>query len=300
MEQFVVNILTWNLQKKSSEVLKHTLKHVAHENEINVIVLQEAGIDVIAELKPDFKEVIYEKVAEKCTLRILIKKDIFDVSQPYKGEQNKLFFVHLKQKGSKEGFNIAGVHLHSKSGSAENKDIVRTHKNTVITDKIKNLESDTKFTSTKRTVLVGDFNANPYDNDLLDFAMIPAIQDRELITILTSESSIFPDTVKNVDYWYNPMWNFFGDHNAYSEKDSKRKAGSYFLFSESWTKMWHLFDGFILRPSIMHCIDYAKSGILECTKSRNFIKPNKLKNRYGLIDELLSDHLPVKISLILN
>ena len=298
-----VNILTWNVQKKSSKELKTALKDAVQENDINIIVLQEAGNGVISDLLPEFIEVKVndQKNEEKCTLRILIKQGIFEVQlNPYKGVSNKLFFVHLKQKGSTIGFNMAGVHLHSKVGSGENKDIRRMHKNTKITTEIKRLEKDVKFAATNRTILAGDFNANPYDNDLLDFDMIPAIQHKELLKMLTASDSIFPENIKVVDYWYNPMWNFMGDNNTYKNNNLSNNNGSYFLFSDSWARMWHLFDGFILRPSIMDCIDFSKSGILQGTNAHYFIKPNKNKNKYCLIDELLSDHLPVVISLHLD
>jgi exonuclease III len=298
-----VKILSWNLEKKSSRELKTALSEVVDDHDVDVLVLQESGNDVINELTSDFTEVKTNnrRSEEKCTLRILYRKNHFELPfKPYKGELNKLFFVHLKHTATNTGFNLAGVHLHSKTGNAENKDTVRMHKNKAIATEIRRLERNEDFADSDNTVLAGDFNLNPYDNDLLDFEIFPAVQHRKLISHLTSEASIFPDKFKNLDYWYNPMWNFMGDNLKYDKACFTSEYGSYFLLNDNWTRMWHMIDGFVLRPSIMNCIEFAQSGILCGTSSRSFIKPNIVKKKYNIIDELLSDHLPVLLSLQLK
>ena len=297
MQNETINILTWNVQKKYTAQLETALYEVTKT--IDVIVLQEAGPILTKVLESSFDEIIDNKENEKNTLRIFIKKNTFDynIEKIYKGEQSKLLFVPLIKKTNHFSVNIAGVHLHSKVGNGEDRERVRTRKNKIIIDKVKELE---KNLENYKTILVGDFNQNPYDGDLVDFETIPSMQYTELINVLSDPNSIFPDSIRKVDFWYNPMWNFIGDKNQVNNEN--RKTGSYFLYSDSTTKMWHLIDGFILRPATMKHIDinYAESGIVDATNSVHFLKPNKIKNKYSLIDEQLSDHLPVKISLSLK
>ena len=96
---------------------------------------------------------------------------------------------------------LCGVHLNSQiySDNAERREIDIQQ---IISD-ILHLE---KELGSKNTIIVGDFNINPYDKSCVSsryFHGIPIYEEtmREYRTVAGKEFQMF----------YNPMWNFLGD-----------------------------------------------------------------------------------------
>jgi exonuclease III len=162
-------------------------------------------------------------------------------------------------------------------------------KNHPIIEKLKEFEETS--TNNKNTIVIGDFNQNPYEIDFTDPHIFNCIDSKELINLL--EKSSF--SKRNLDIWYNPMWNFLGDYNFNNRKH--RVTGTYFRYTENEEPIWNLLDGFIIRPSLMERINYSKSAILDKTESTEFLKPLIIRADKKNIKEELSDHLPIKLTL---
>lgn len=131
----------------------------------------------------------------------------------------------------------------------------------------------------ERTVLLGDFNLNPYDDMVVSSEGLHAISSLSEATRLRSrevqreERAIF----------YNPMWSHMGDRPT-------EPAGTYF-----WPKSvdqfgWHMYDQVLFRPSMMDVFSDFEVDIV--TQSAE----NSLTDKYGHPDgKLFSDHLPIRI-----
>ena len=297
----MVKILSWNIHTSSKKIpplLSSVLTEIVNdkEHDIDIVVLQEAfGSFVDKALNSagsNFYEIITPGNLIENGVRIFLKQNKFE--QPYlpqKHERNKLFIVRLKLRGGSEQFNIAAVHLHSKVGNSERQQL---WKNLPIINKIKECEGK-KFYGNDRTIIVGDFNHNPYENNLCDPFLLNSKNSRMLISTLTSN----PVTKKtDRDFWYNPMWNLLGDHDFIN--GNQRVTGTYFSYGVDEKPIWNLFDGIILRPSIMDRVDFNQSSILTSTKTTNFLKPFIIKNNESIINDQISDHLPVKFTININ
>jgi len=275
-------------------LLQRVLAEVVNENNIDIVVLQEAFGNVVNTTLnsqvAQYEEIVAPSNIIENGVRIFLKKSTFQHSLLQRHFRNKLVLVHLKKIVGLEEFNIAAVHLHSKVGNSERQQL---WKNLPIVNKIKDFEK--KVSNNNRTILVGDFNHNPYENNLLDPYILNCTDSKKVITTLTSNPI---SKSRDTDFWYNPMWNLLGDYDF--TNGNERVTGTYFRYTEDETPIWNLFDGFILRSSIMDRVDYNQSSILTKTNTTPFLKPFTIGKGDSLINEQISDHLPIKFTLKIN
>ncbi len=133
----------------------------------------------------------------------------------------------------------------------------------------------------RRTVIVGDFNMNPFESGMVSSESFHAIVDRNLLSTRASRTVIGEEK----RFFYNPMW------QVYSQKD--RPYGTYYhdKGGDPLNYYWNVFDQVIMRPdmlpffrddSLRLIIDSKEERLLDHTR-----KPN----------EKISDHLPIMFDL---
>ncbi|MCK4823091.1 hypothetical protein KA005_45445 [bacterium] len=127
------------------------------------------------------------------------------------------------------------------------------------------------------TIIIGDFNMNPFEKGMVAASAIHSIP-----CSLTAKER--KRVIKGREYsmFYNPMWNLFGDND--------NKPGTYYYKKASHlVYFWNIFDQVIIRPEL---IDKFNSKSLEIISKAGEI---------SLVDEnhrpCLSDHLPIFFSL---
>ena len=127
------------------------------------------------------------------------------------------------------------------------------------------------------TIIIGDFNMNPFEKGMAAASAIHSIP-----CSLTAKER--KRVIKGREYsmFYNPMWNLFGDND--------NKPGTYYYKKASHlVYFWNIFDQVIIRPGL---IDKFNSKSLEIISKAGEI---------SLVDEnhrpCLSDHLPIFFSL---
>ena len=174
----------------------------------------------------------------------------------------------------KESFILCCVHLNSQIYS-DNKDKREIDIETIIRD-VLNLE--TKL-GTKNTIIVGDFNINPYDESCVSaryFHGIPIYKEttRESRTVAGKEFYMF----------YNPMWNFLGDFNE--------PYGTYYHNSSNTVNpYWKIYDQVIIRPALRKQFVDNSLKIITETATISLLNRNKHPNRN------ISDHLPITFEI---
>lgn len=132
-----------------------------------------------------------------------------------------------------------------------------------------------------RTILVGDFNMNPFEEGFvsavgLNAVMCKGIAQREARTV---QGKLYP-------FFYNPMWSHIGD-------ETPGPPGTYYRSSsEHVNYFWNAFDQVLVRP---HLLRYLDRDFVEVLKSDG-VRPLLTTN--GLPDSsLASDHLPILFRL---
>lgn len=139
-------------------------------------------------------------------------------------------------------------------------------------------------TNHDRTVVMGDFNMNPFQLGMVQTTGLHTTMDKRMAKLgnRTVNDKIYK-------FFYNPMWSFYG------EKGKGEVNGTYFYQSaKPITYFWNIFDQVILRPNLLEAFDEDSLKIL------TEINGKKLLTLQGRVDNTISDHLPVVFELNLK
>ena len=132
----------------------------------------------------------------------------------------------------------------------------------------------------QRTILLGDMNMNPFEAGMVIAGGLHAVMSRRVAARKTRLVQ-----KQRYKYFYNPMWNHFGDHG---------EAGGTFYFegAEHLCYYWNLFDQVLLRPALLD--GFAPENVRIPTSIRGF----SLLQEDGQPDkDTVSDHLPLTLEL---
>jgi endonuclease/exonuclease/phosphatase family metal-dependent hydrolase len=133
----------------------------------------------------------------------------------------------------------------------------------------------------RRSVLIGDFNMNPFEPGMIAANGLHAVMSRQVASRVTR-------TVQGREhrFLYNPMWNYLGDLRGTT-------AGSYFFdAAEHVNYFWNVFDQVLMRPELAERFDPSTLSILTSVGSRSLVRPDGRPD-----SRLYSDHLPIVFSL---
>jgi len=133
---------------------------------------------------------------------------------------------------------------------------------------------ETNF-GTNNTLIIGDFNIDPYDRAFIAANTLHAIPYLE-------EAKREYRIVNNNEYrmFYNPTWKFFSKRNI-------PYASYYYNNSDIVNYYWYMYDQIIIRPHLINAFIDESLSIVSETNNHRLIKnntPDKIK---------YSDHLPL-------
>ncbi len=130
-----------------------------------------------------------------------------------------------------------------------------------------------------RTIVVGDFNMNPFDHGVVAAQGFHAVMTLDLARKLERKLK-----GRSYPFFYNPMWGLFGDR-------TKGPAGTFYLStSKPATYFWNMYDQVLLRPGL--------AGDLKEVRIIDHDGVESLLTRYNLPEKSLgSDHLPILFEL---
>lgn len=168
---------------------------------------------------------------------------------------------------------IVALHLQSKLHMKENEQIYQSVR---IASAIEHAEQQVGHS---RTLVIGDFNMNPFEDGIVGADGFHAVMDKVIAKKVCR-------TVqgKECKYFYNPMWSRMGD-------SSPGPPGTYYYSGGHVSYFWNTFDQILLRPDLL---DYFSDGNWQVlTKVGDF---NLLSDNIG-IKPSTSDHLPIIITL---
>lgn len=255
--------LFWNTHK--NEKINSVLCDLIIENGISIVVLAEyvADLDELIELL-DINGISMQQYPTIGCDRIHIL-----------GEVGLCVETHLHaDRWSIQVLNseiiLCCVHLNSQiySDNAEKREMDIEQ----IVGDIQRCESEL---ITKNTIIVGDFNVNPYDKSCISaryFHAIPVYEEskRESRIVSGKETYMF----------YNPMWNFFGDfHEPY---------GTYYHgSSDTINPYWNVYDQVIIRPALRKRFVDKSLRIITETVQTSLLDGKRHPDRE------ISDHLPL-------
>ncbi|MEA5141497.1 endonuclease/exonuclease/phosphatase family protein [Arcicella rigui] len=271
-----INIAFWNINKKE---LSDLLVEFTHENNVDILCLAEVHENTVSEFikkinsfdANDYKQITASK--DKVIVISRYPEDNFiDKSNLY---SSKRFTAHYFQIPLLIEFNLITLHFHSKQNWS---DISQAMECATLAQAIREIE---KNTQSSNTIVIGDFNMNPFEIGMLSTNGFHAIPD---LALANQSKSRKVDDV-HYPFFYNPMWNFFGDFQEPS-------GTFYYRSSQSISYEWHIFDQVIFRPSVAEYLDDNYMEIITKVFTESLLSPLKRPD-----SKLYSDHLPIIFKL---
>ncbi len=170
---------------------------------------------------------------------------------------------------------VVGVHLPSK---LHKEDVDFVYLCQRVREQIEQVEEDLGH---QRTVVVGDFNMNPFESGLVAASGLHSVMD---LTIASKGSRIVGGQERS--YFYNPMWGGFGNR-------SPGPSGTYYYSKGREVEyFWHTFDQVLLRPALLEYFVDKSLEVVTNAEEMSLLGATGRPDANGA-----SDHLPLTFEL---
>ncbi|MDT8715454.1 endonuclease/exonuclease/phosphatase family protein [Clostridium sp. 19966] len=256
-----MNYLFWNTNSKK---VNDILIRIINELKCDIVGLAEYEDDITELLKglSSIGTNLYESPSIGCRMHVLTK---YNPEKVQLSNESNYYTIKMIPHDSLINHIVAFVHLPSNLYNHEDAD--KFYELTDLRIAIEKSESD--FNS-HNSVIVGDFNINPFEKPMISAGGLHSILDREIAKKIKRQ-------VLGKEYlmFYNPMWNLFGD--------IYRPPGTYYYNNSSQINYyWHMFDQVIIRPQLID--NFTNLNIVSEFNGMNLLKNDK---------PTISDHLPI-------
>lgn len=268
----MINIAFWNTYCNKN--IDTVLSAMMAENSIDILGMCEySGNADLLVLNPLLKKKGYriiKPIAASKQMPIIYSTETVSYKGPI-ADQDRYSVHEFMIDGI--SFLISFVHLPSKM-MGDNEMECKAVSGLILHD-IKEWESKQ---NKKRTMIVGDFNLDPYEKTILwadGFHAYPDSIDAEK-----------KKTIQKVSYesFYNPMWNMFGD--------KEYPPGTYYFRKPGRSAQWHVFDQVIMRYDMTKCFDKKSLRIITRINQFSLADKNGRPNKAEY-----SDHFPIFFSI---
>jgi len=271
-----MKIAFWNIHKKE---LSDILVEFVNERQIDILILAETYGNTVLEFikkqklynsKRIFNHVSNGKID---LLSIYSRSNFTKENEIIKSPRWESFLIEIPTTIK---LNLFCIHFHSKVNWSEDS----------LALECVNLAQDIKAIEAKsgnsNTILIGDFNMNPYESGLVAANGLHALPDLNHISKKANGRIIDGIEYK---YLYNPMWNFFGNN-------SKPFGTYYYREPGHVSKEWNIYDQIIFRPNLSKLIKNNDIKIVDSIGGKSLVSNLNRPNRSSY-----SDHLPILLKI---
>jgi exonuclease III len=274
----VTNFLFWNFNTKF--VIKHPESIVARTalgHDVDLLILAESSVQpevILAELNRDSPD--YHYPANPHDRFVVFTRFSGVYLEPF--EDHPRVSVRRLRLPGKQDILIATIHFPDKRNHSRQEQ----HSLSIIVAQF--IRDAEERAGHDRTVLVGDFNMNPFEEGMVDANGFGAMMTKDLVRKLSRAG------VKSGPRFYNPAWSRLGDL-------TDGPPGTFYHRQNNLTNTyWHMLDQVLIRPALIDSFSDKSFRILD-----------KLPIRDGDVDLVqektihwklrISDHLPILFSM---
>lgn len=258
-----MKILFWNLSGNANE---KWVKDTINEHDVDIALFaeyQSTSFEHVLSILEDYTQYDGYGGCEKITL--LCKKSVLT---RVRREQNRYTLYSCTVNNNT--YNIAGIHLPSAPSSNSN-----DRKNT-IRDIVQDILEQENTTKNRSTIVIGDFNCNPFDEEIIQKDSFNAVLFKQLI----NKSEIIRYQNKNYRRFYNPIIHYLSEDT--------QLYGSYYYSSGIAPLYWNSFDQILVRKELVERVDYLY--YIRTINGKALINETKPNNK-------ISDHLPLLVCI---
>jgi exonuclease III len=277
-----IKVLSWNINRKT--VFEAIVNDITTDVDILILTEAENVIDASIEATGRLQRIslIDPSFQNHLTPRVYASNSRFNLTHFYTAPSRRMSAYTLSISGA--GPIIFWV-IHFPSKAEYNSETQEDLANTYISwiNEIENLKK------TKRSIVCGDFNMNPFELGMVKPKGFNATLSKEIVKTDRVRRFHFQD----YDYFYNPMWNFMGDH--IHSKGTSKLPGSYHFTTTTDVEItyWNVFDKVIVRHEVLDNLDLSSINLLQNRNGHIFTDSN-----YTIDSNTYSDHLPLLFDLI--
>lgn len=258
----------WNVGRKVSSA---SIAAFAHEHAVDILVLAENEVqktDLSQALNSGRKRLYFIDPGQPDRIEIFSR---FLTEQSILIRDGRGVSIRHYQPPLGQSILVVAVHLASKLWKKTEEQVFSA---TRLARIIRDAEIRVGHT---RTIMIGDLNMNPFETGIVGSDGLHAISDRR---VASAGKRIVHG--EDCEFFYNPMWSFFGDRHFTASGTCFYNTGSEVNF------FWNVFDQVLLRPTLLDYV--AQDGVKVVTK----VAGNSLLDRSGRPNrDEYSDHLPV-------
>jgi hypothetical protein len=270
----MATFLFWNISKNN---LIGDIVTLCHENEVDVLVLAESEIKEIELLKA-LNTAQPAKFINPSNPSSYLS---FFFKYPIKSIQNvtddrRISIYQIYPPSSHVRILLVALHLPSKLYGIDDD---QTYRAIRVIQTIQDAEVKMGHTN---TLVIGDFNMNPFENGLVSADGFHAVMDQQTAR---QQSRVVDGQQKA--FFYNPMWGRMGDMSV-------GPPGTYYYQGSYVSYFWNTFDQILLRPNLLDYFSDKQLHVISKIGDKNLLDEN------GRIDKSISDHLPIMITLQLE
>lgn len=256
-----MRIMFWNTYKNLS--INQIICEITKEKNIDIIVLAEYQDNLQSLVKSLNMSPYFTLGCDQ--IKIIGKLE--NVEPGMQGSRYSIQIINGK-------YILCAMHLPSQMSSGH-----QERRNIIIRTILKDIQDTEKVFHSKRSIILGDFNEDPYEDGCLsavNFHGVPSINNtfKDYRIIEGQQFEMF----------YNPMWNLFGDF-------SSPPGTYYYASSDPKCSYWHIFDQVMIRSCLKS--EFIKSSLEIIDK----VGQRTLLNEKGHPKKEYSDHLPIVFEL---
>ena len=238
----MLTFLFWNINRKP---LSDAIATIAERESVDVVILAECTIDAGDLLKRlNQREAVFHFVAIRSAPIVILTKFPGHFLAPV--ADGPRFAIHRLSLPLRQEILVGSLHFPSKlhwSGESQAMECAVVH------DAISDVEHRVGHS---RTVLVGDFNMNPFEAGMVGARGLHGVMSR---TIAGRDKRIVQG--KSYPFFYNPMWGHLSEW-------PDRPIGSYYFDSAQHINyFWNTFDQVLVRPALMDKLRSDQVRILD-------------------------------------
>lgn len=262
----MLKILFWNLNRKD---LRSLVCEAVKAEDVDVVLLIESGVtrsEVLDSLQTEITDQFHIPNSIENRFQVFSKDRALDLSEFH--DARRISLRKLKWAGLELSLGV--VHL----VDARNNDMEeRQSQVEALSHELRRREERVGH---QRTILIGDFNMNPFDRPMNLARGMNAMMTRKCV-----ERGNRTSADGDYTFFYNPMWSLFGDGNP-------GPSGTYYHTGSSRGMFgWNMLDQVLLRPSV--------ADLLESVRILDSIGTISL--RTSLNRPTQSDHFPILLTL---
>ena len=220
-------ILFWNINRKDLRVLLCEATKACSADVVVLIEASENSADTLATLKSNVSPDFYQPSSTAGRFQLFCRDAGLSLTEFYGGDRVSLRRLLYKRTE----FILGLVHVVDR----HNWDPM--NQSTQVTLLAQELQQYEQKRGHSRTLLIGDFNMNPFDQAMTMAAGMNAMMTKKCVTrgSRTSQS-------RKYTYFYNPMWGLFGDNTP-------GPSGTYLSLQLVERRYgWNMLDQVLVRP----------------------------------------------------